>query len=229
MSNRDSFLHDPSMVFYLPLHRLDGNNLVSGDKHGHVCQSENTSWNIQGHYFNGVDSDINCSKNPLFVNDDLTVLVMARVLSLPTENSYTPLFCVWDKDGKRSWLISSGIDQSSFAIVLSDNGDYHTGHIKEYMGLLFSLMSFCLYGFTFIDGNLTLYRDGEEEPVTKLYDYPITSLYHSSVPLYLGCTLDAGEKIRFMNGIIGEAMIFNRGLSSLEIRKIYESIRHRYC
>lgn len=53
-----NFIFDPSLVLYLPLHKLDGGSFMSGDAYGHICTVTGALWTPQGRDLDGVDDDI---------------------------------------------------------------------------------------------------------------------------------------------------------------------------
>lgn len=54
----DRFVLDPSLVLYLPLHKLDGSSFMSRDRYGHLCTVTGATWTPQGRIFDGISNYI---------------------------------------------------------------------------------------------------------------------------------------------------------------------------
>lgn len=61
------FICDPSLVLYLPLHKLDRASFMSKDAYGHLCTVTGAVWRPSGRYFDGGDDYIDCGAPTGFI------------------------------------------------------------------------------------------------------------------------------------------------------------------
>ena len=152
-----------------------------------------------------------------------SITVLAWVKGSAQDNK--PVVSHYDttNDDRAFDMAASAISNTKFKVVITDDGGWNVGHKKDYTSSTVAFdNSWHLIGFTFDNGNLSLYNDGvlDTNP-TKSDDDAITSIYTSSAPVGIGVNYAGGSTNRFFTGTIDEVAIWNRSLSSEEIEYIY--------
>jgi hypothetical protein len=124
---------------------------------------------------------------------------------------------------QRAWYIKKESEQ--LRVVISDNGTYDSGHIKDYRtsASVFN-NEWCLVGFTFNAGTLKLYVNGKEESTQKSAN-PITviSIHDSTANMVIGSYLDSNSPATPFNGLIDEILLYNAVMSESQIKQNYLS------
>jgi len=220
---------DPSLVLYLPLHQLDGSSFTSRDAYGHLCTVTGALWRPDGRYFDGVDDFIDCGNSPSFVYpaNKRGVFLWMRG-DVQGEQS---VFTHWSDAGvlnQRGWRIMKDVDTDKFRVLMTDDGEWNTGHIKDYISSIVAVDNdWHQVGFTFDAGTLRLFVDGLEDPSpTKNRDSAITAIHSPTVGVLMGAASDPPRG--FSEVDIGEALIYNRAPTLLEIQHNYLATKWRY-
>jgi prepilin-type N-terminal cleavage/methylation domain-containing protein len=126
----------------------------------------------------------------------------------------------------------TGVDQRSFAItvyntdgfrvMISDNGSWTTGHIKNYYTTQKAFDNFWhLIGFSFNEGELTLYLDSYECNISKILDDDISSIYNSSSDAGVGIKFQTNSPVAFLTGLIDNIQVYNTVLPESQIKQNY--------
>lgn len=77
--------------------------------------------------------------------------------------------------------------------------------------------------YDYVSGNLSIYVDGVQSISNNAGQ---VSLMKTSIPFSIGCYLNSSDGLlqrNFFNGIIDDVRLYNRALSSLEIKSIYNA------
>ena len=209
------FIFDPSLVLYLPLHKLDGASIMSCDAYGHLCSVTGALWTPNGREFDASDDKITVPDHSVLdIADDLTVegwvqifntggnnSILGKATTIWSQVSYT--LQVWSTEQPVFGLSSAGGAPSSLAgAVVSKGRWYH------------------LCG-TFKRPNRTLYVNGKLDKSDN-WD---NDIYVGTADLYIGRY--AGNSAT-LDGMIGEVRIYNRALTPLEIQQNYLATKWRY-
>ena len=212
------FIFDPSLVLYLPLYRLDGASFMSKEAHEHLCTATGALWTPRGRSFDGVDDYINCGNNESLYADGSHGFTIEMWIN-PTDAGEDDFGYLFDKFsdtvGFRTYM--SGGPNITFLIYINGVMKFatSTGDKVSY-GAWHHIV--CVY-----DGsNVLAYVDTEKfvgDAVTGLIDD------HSGKTLYIGQRSDGNYNF---HGLIGEARIYNRALTPLEIQRNYLSTKGRY-
>ena len=214
-AKRMDFIFDPSLVLYLPLHRLDGASLISKDAYGHLCTVTGALWRPNGRYFDGLDDTINCGTGSslMNINDALTVETWVKLAAVNAyqgiiscgEDAATWVDCPWLLRMLSSNKLCATIDDAAAILsgdtVLTTDIWYHTA-------------------LTYDKVNLKLFLDAQEDGSTA-YTTALTSGVHA---VRIGEYRDGNN----INALIGEVRIYNRTLTPLEIQRNYLATKWRY-
>jgi hypothetical protein len=100
----------------------------------------------------------------------------------------------------RAWLLFCSLG-GNLQVLLSYDG---TGSTKNYLSTKFILDNFYhLVAFTWNNGTLKLYVDGEETPVTKLNDLAMTAITNFNAKVALGSGYSNGVVVGRFGGLLG--------------------------
>lgn len=206
---------DPSCVLYLPLYRLDGASFMSKDAYGHLCTAGKSVWTPQGHSFDGLDDDINCGSGSSFPagNSDRTILIWIypKTISLPYQG-----FFLYGKLG----------NSQAFRLATDPVGNIleagkYGGDVKG--TTLLTLDVWQQIGVTLNDGNqINFYSNGQVDGPYTL-DGIATYLTMSKIGVGGGGWDDPN-----LDGLVGEARLYNRALNGVEIQHNYLATKWRY-
>lgn len=76
------FIHDPNLVLYLPLYKLDGAEITSQDAYGHLATVTGALWRLDGRLFDGDDKIVIPNHAALnFGDGDFSLGIWFRVAS----------------------------------------------------------------------------------------------------------------------------------------------------
>jgi len=211
-----NFIIDPSLVLYLPLYKLDGDSFMSQDAYGHLCTVTGASWRSNGRYFDGLDDYTRISHNPIFTfNSVFTVEWWGRI------DSYT---------GNRSGIISKDRNDTNFW----DFRPHHSTRINFLYGFTDSVYydnladigdGFHHYVAVINGTDFSFYQDSEWKGNRTLSH----TVGDNTQPIYIGVTLNRGDLTSYyLQGLIGEALIYNRVLTPVEIQHNYLATKWRY-
>jgi len=213
----DSFVYDPSLVLYLPLHELDGTSFMSKDAHGHVCTASGAKWALQGRYLDGTNDVIklpaSASLDVAGANKPFTFEVWVY-FAAASQDTYSILLGQSDlfigrkkANEKGTFSIYHGAGDS---IYLESNQALSNGQWYHLVGLRDVDMYCRIYVNGLLDCTPTDYA---KDPAG------------GERPKYLGSENGTGYRT---NGYIGEARVYNRALFPQEIQQIYLATKWRY-
>lgn len=214
MSIRQDCIFDPGLVLYLPLHQRDGSSFMSRDAYGHLCTVTGAIWTPQGRSFDGIDDKITI---PLSISGAISAEIWAKETAWDSQNSAIEKY-TWTSGfngfGLRSvngiWKFLAGNASSSVYLLAAPSttsaGNFH--HIAA----------------TSVTGSHVLYIDGI--PVITTTD-SLSITDDAAEPINIGQRPGGGGSSYF-NGVIDEARVYNRILSSLEVQNNYLATRWRY-
>jgi len=218
------FIFDPSLVLYLPLHGLDGASFASKDACGHLCTVVGALWTPQGRYFDGNDDTV---LSP--INDTIFNLTQAFTLIAWYNPSAAPatakrlLSVEGDAGGNQGICINvnqkqNGQGEAGAAAINFYGTDWRLAGASS----LVSVGTWACLAGVYDRANLILYLNGiaqdtraNTEAVTQTSN--IRARLASHPTLGLNCA-----------GIIGDAFVYNRALSSLEVQRVYLATKWRY-
>lgn len=224
------FVFDPGLVFYLPLHGLDGPSFISREAYGHPCTVTGAVWTPQGRYFDGVDDKIVLPDSALwaFGTNPFTMEFWARTRSVTSprdlfshgDDSDVNYFMLRKSDGSAGyilvWLQAAGATALKFNTppVFTANRWLH----------------FALVRLSDADsaGAWAAYADGNAVSLTKSAGNWNASILDYSAGPRLGSRLSGGTDYEFWDGDMGEVRIYRRALTAHEIRRNYLATKWRY-
>ena len=207
---------DPSLVLHLPLHKLDGASFISGDASGHPAVNSGTFWTPRGRSFDGIDDLIDCGGSPAFDSQQYTLTCWFKTLA-PSPDTDIGLrlvniaravggeskIALRLKNNKADlfWITpATSIDSISTDVTVNNGRWYH------------------LAGTT--DGPIfTVYLDG---------DYKASKSSELHTNFYCLCIGSVHTGTGAYGGTIGEARVYNRVFTALEIHHDYLSTKWRY-
>lgn len=220
MRIKREFIHNPHLVLYLPLYKLDGVSFKSHDAYGHLCTVTGATWRIQGRTMAGGDDYIAVPAHAsLAITDKITILmwIKAKASSL----NQTAL----GKSANSDWRIYEN-PAGSWRFALKTAVDTFS------VASAATVTNWNLFGGTYDKdagaNNMIPYLNGVAgTPATATGAINDTS---ASV-LYIGIRGDStppGTIQAPYNGIYGELWIYNRALSQPEISRIHQYTGWRY-
>ena len=205
----------PDCVLWLPLYMLPGASFVSRDAYGHLATVMGATWGPEGRTFDGIDDYINAgAAASLDITDAITLEIWIKLLAIPT--GFGP-----DAIGKAT-------DYTGYALevaLTSGNIAGRFGGSAPAWGYT-NAYTLILNQWTHVVGTrdasyLRLFVDGAEvgSPVATLY-----SMASNAASVLMGKHYSQAS---FLNAVIGEARIYNRTLSVLEIQREYIEAKRR--
>ncbi len=209
-----NFIFEPSLVLYLPLYGLDGASFMSRDAYGHLGTVTGALWRPDGRFFDGVDDKITIPHSAgLNVDDAITVELWVKPDDLTGSNGIisklygtAPYWGMWFSGGNLRWEVKDA--------TTADNTT--TG------GSLFSVDNWYHIVATQVAKDAKIFVNSiveKEETLTESM-----SETNNSSDLELG-RLPGGFNL---GGIIGEARVYTRGLTTQEIQHNYLATKWRY-
>ena len=209
------FIFDPSLVLYLPLHKLDGASIMSRDACGHLCSVTGALWTPRGRSFDGADDYISVPDHPsLDITDAITIEAWVK----PSNMTGSPyLRSVVSKGDYTSSFILANSYHTEFVVRLDGNtcGAFAFSEWDVWYHIAFTYDKDRGYGVIFLNG-----VEGTH------YDYSST-IGTNTDPFYIG-----EEQIpsadRCWTGLIDLVSIYNRGLTPLEVQRNYLASKGRY-
>ncbi len=197
------FIHDPSLILYLPLWLKDGKSFTSEDAYGRLCTVTGATWGITGRNFNGTSDQIVTNFNQ-------------------TGNRYSAV----------SWVKpSSLVGDRRIAFALNFGGMFFSGTLlysQIYNGAGYDSVTADIgvvdvwqcVGTVFTGAALVVYRNGVEVNRATL-----SLLVPGSNSWYIG-NYEAGAS--WFSGLMGDVWIYNRALTAQEIQHNYLATNRRY-
>ena len=206
-------VHDPNLVLYLPLYKLDGSSMMSQDSYGHLCSVAGALWTPTGRSFDGVDDRIT---TPINGTDgpQITVVFWARANTLPF-GGYC--FILDNSPGSQGYM------------VRGDNGT-SVMRINAYMtgsGLKNCSADIPDTNFHFYTAQIaaTFIRIKVDSGGWSTNAFSSDTLVLSSDTIKIGASVEGGSAWK---GYIGEVMVYSRLLTEPEIQRHYLATKWRY-
>ena len=217
---REPFIPDPGLALYLPLYELDGASFMSKDAYGHLCTITGALWKPNGRYFDGVDDKIDCGNSEVlkFASEHFTL----EAWIYPTSLANTPM--LFDNSGYVSgYMCYIGAGGASGQV---DFRTYQAG-VKQTTSSAVGTIA------TNTWQHLVVTRSGATAKMFKnaqevSYAATGTHIDPAAGSQNLTIGLLAGGNTNDFAGTIGEARIYNRALSVLEILHNYLATKWRY-
>jgi len=218
MRIKRDFIFDPSLVLYLPLYELDGKSFMSRDAYGHLCTVTGALWRPNGRYFDGSDDFISCPDAPSLDYTANTIEIWANI---PAQTH-------------------SG---SQINIGLAKTASYLTGICYRTHATVPTVVGWYFLADTENDAKYSFHRfDGDDSwhHIVGVFNGVRTSIYFDSIlkdsateddtwtPNNETLKIMGGVDGRYINGLLGEARIYNRALTPLEIQHNYLATKWRY-
>lgn len=211
--------HDPYLVLYLPLYKLDGGSFMSRDAYGHLCTVTGALWRPDGRYFDGTDDEIDLG-NPsvLDFTDDFTIIAWFK-LDVTGVTRY--MLISKDTDADRGWTLSIDFASDSAVGVTFEIG----GGVARCLGttdLTGKTGIWYQAGVTRIGNDYIVYLDASSDG-TVTSSQSITSVSN----VYIGRRDHSAAK-NYYEGIIGEVSVYSRGITPIEIQNNLVATKWRY-
>jgi hypothetical protein len=209
INHKTEFTFDPSLAFYAPLWKKDGNTIESDDACGRLLTVNGALWQPDGRSFDSVDDEILLPDNIL----DLTGAYTLEFWGNPAggDSSYRRWFCLLDTiHGKAIEIV---IRQSDGCIGVRADGASilsATGVPGSYQHVVVARS---------LAGGLSIFRDAVQLAITA--SGPTTDPTYSA----LGGGLSGGY---LAAGRIGEARAYSRELLLPELQRNYLATKWRY-
>ena len=213
-----NFVHDPSLVLYLPFHKLDGGSFMSRDAYGHLSTVTGAIWTPYGRSFDGVDDMIQIV--PATMPTTVTIMIWCYLNSYQT----TP------PGGWGNLVFLQAVAAGKWPISLRMWGltgeacihiDYSGGGSKIITGNTVVPLNEWTFIAGIVDsGNLkaSIFLNGYLDDEDSMTDTP-----HDSID-----RVKIGGDARYSDCMIGTVFIFNRAFASPEVKKIYQATKWRY-
>ncbi|MFC1908535.1 LamG domain-containing protein [Chloroflexota bacterium] len=218
-----NFIYDPSLVLYLPLHKLDGGSFMSGDAYGHVCTVTGATWGFQGRYFDGNDDYINVGAK---ISPSSGGRSYGLWIKIPAVSANNCLFdeCNYAKanNGHTFALDASG-GLYAYHAAAAGTANFNTGDVSatEVDDDVWHNVWFTWDGLTTVNG-VSVYIDGALD-VQNTANAAATNAPTFDMQIGAGATQQND-----LTGIIGEVVGYNRALNALEIQRNYMATKWRY-
>ena len=209
-------------VLYLPLYRLDGDSFISADGHGHVCTVTEALWTPNGRWFDGTNDEVDLgASSSLRPTTSVSLLLWVLVAADAGAAEYPRIIGNLTDEG--------GADLRGYGIYQDESGraiQYELRTVddalKQAVIATPSLNEWNFYGLTYTSGTITPYYNGAAGITSS--ETGNINYATSPVNLALGQVFAAD----FFQGQIGEALIYNRVLSPVEIQHNYLATKWRY-
>ena len=208
------FIFDPSLVLYLPLYQLDGASFMSRDAHGHPCTVTGALWRPNGRKFDGTDDNITCGGatdiQPAKISAEAWIY-FAKTMSgheIPFGNTASNLQTGWALywyDNKMRVYIQHYANNVAWKALTPDDSWHHA--VGTYDGATIKI---------FVDG-----IKGTDDT------YATGINYTGSGGTILGAPKTGGGAYSF-SSVLGEARLYSRVLTPLEIQHNYLATKWRY-
>lgn len=146
-------------------------------------------------------------------------------VNVVTYGGNQPIFAQYDPDVDKRAIIMIIKNTGVFSTILSDDGTLDVGHGKKYDGTSNLFDTWHHVGFTWNNGTLKLYVDGEEITPAKEQDDAITTIYNPDIDIIIGARLSNGDVTLPLQdgGMISDVLLYNRVLTDDQISNIYNA------
>jgi len=211
------FIFDPSLVLYLPFHELDGTSFMSRDIYGHRSTNYGSVWTPRGRKFDGVDDYID----------------IPNEIAAPITNQLT--IEAW------MWYPASAFDKNILGATSDPTVDTRTlilrsnafnikvagqGFVEAYFepGAAGVPGGVWNHMVGLWDGTqIQCYLNGEPRETAKA----VSGNLDVVVDVWVGADPTFGGRW-YLDGLLGELRLYNRGLTPLEIQHNYSATNWRY-
>jgi len=207
------FALDPSLLLYLPLYELDGASFMSRDHYGHLCTVTGAIWTLQGRIFDGLNDFISCGT--INITAPLTVEVWWNHDTIIGGTDYI----FFQQVGFTGWFLRTAVGGPPVTLqmaLLDGVGQHLFNTVKAWTLVEAGTWFHTAFTFDGIDG--IWYIDGVAE----------TPINDPFVMVTGAVALTVGRNANPMDGLIGEARIYNRVLFPHEIQRNYLASKWRY-
>ena len=206
------FIFDPSLVLYLPLHQLDGASFMSKDTYGHLCTVTGALWKPQGRLFDGSDDVIDIGT--------ISGITSVYTISLWVNSADAPVGASEHFLGGTTLQFEPdfGLDTNSKIRIVGNSLDSYLTSAAALTSATWYMITAVMsgkYKGLYINGSL----DKEETGPTY------TAGWDAAGHLIGAYNSPASS---FFDGTIGEAWVYNRALSVIEIQRNYLATKWRY-
>lgn len=224
MNSERNFILGPNLALYLPLHQLDGSSFMSRDAYGHLCTVTGASWRLKGRYFDGVDDYIN-------LNDQFTAVA----------GSTTKTLIAWANPGKTDYstvgrviMLHRVVGATAFSLVAVGN--------PASWGLLYAVGTTTLtldsgvaltvgqpvFLAATLDGTNVRLQVNDAVFTASDGGAPTMGSPDGRMNALIGAIRGSTQFLQLFKGVIGEAYIFSRAFSPLEVERIRLATKWRY-
>jgi len=212
------FIFDPSLVLYVPLEQLDGSSFTSKDAYSHLCSVTGAALEPgRGRYFDGTDDLIYCGTGEsLRITGKLTIEAWVNFASGQSNN------CLIAKQAASPNIC--------YALILFNNGKVRF-HVHDGSSFYVAITSAAPSADTwhhllgiYDRANVKVYVD-MVETIGDAFTGAVNDV--AAVQVSLG-DYSSYDGTYALDGIIGEARIYNRALTFPEIQHNYLATKWRY-
>ncbi len=220
------WLHDPNLVFYAPLYKLDGLKFKSEDAYGHLLTVIGAPWVIQGRAF-AVNDQITASTAPSLRmgTGDLTIIAWFKAAQ-PSDPKAVFQFGGSVAGGKRYNLSLPDIDTDAdmLEFQMDDNATNFQAKTP------FTDWDSWVFFAGAKDGNTArTYVNGEAGDTLDVTGIgTLDSPNNRGLSIGSGIIESSGAITAAMTGSVGECWIYNRALNPQEIQHAYLETKWRY-
>jgi hypothetical protein len=211
-----NLIHDPNLVLYLPLHKLDGSSLMTRDAYGNQSAVIGATWAPQGRNFDGSDDYIMVPNAEAFSRPTITVILWMKF----QEDRYEHLAGKWNQDdaNQRSWTLYRSTTGKIYFAVYTD-ADVHTIYTTKPYDTDWHMLA-----GTYNGSKVRIYYDANLESEASLSG----NLKSITAPIYIGVRQRESGVDAHAKALIGDFIINGRSLSPEEIASFYQATKRRY-
>ena len=210
------FIFDPSLVLYLPLGKLDGASFMSKEARGYLCTATGALWKPNGRLFDGVDDLITVPADSSLYSSDYVTFEMWIKPTDAGEGGFGRLWWKWSGIAGSNAYMNNGT-RIQFSLGIDGTSKNVTTAVDS---VPFGSWSHIVMVY---DGANLLGYVNAGTPVSTPATGSIDD--HSGDDLALGARAYGAN---YFYGLIGEARIYNRALTPLEIQRNYLATKWRY-
>ncbi len=210
------FIFDSGLVLYLPLVERDGSALTSKDACGHLGTVTGARWMPQGRSFDGVDDQISLGQ-PSILNITSQITVECWFKSPLTNTTGFAANMVVAK----GWNNSRGYYINFFHSNGIVYGGFNDSGVAKERSFTASANTWYHVVWTYNGRQLILYVQGVQSGSALNYTGDIDATPADNFLL-------GNDGGRYGKCTIGEVRIYNRALTSLEVRHNYLATKWRY-
>ncbi len=216
MTVKRSFIYDPSLVLYLPLHELDGASFMSRDTYGHLGSVTGAGWRIGGRYFDGTDDEITI---PHATSLDFTTALTIQFWVNPDNQNDRSIITKFENvAGKKQYLLQ--LDTLKCRLLLRNAAD--TGYLSTTASnSQMDALVWQNWAVTWDGSNIRYYKNGIADGTPSASG----SVISTTTPIDIGRYIGGAS---YFAGYIGEILMYNRAFSSVEIQHNYLATKWRY-